>query len=299
MHKCMSTHTHISSAPCCQQQTAEIFTIQVFLIKDFIDLLNVRSTQLPHILLSAELFPQWRKGYFPAYCLFTLPAPRTSLHTSTPHYPILSVLLHLSHIWFCMRFLWSQDTLDKNEKWGKIIPTKRLSSLARRTCKHWWKGGSGGAKTAGCHGRRDLVRKGGHIKPVHINEGTGKCHEQSTHTFSQKPAWAGGSEGPVGKRPAPGQGGKTGRVQRSLCSCTEENCSSVGGQTLKENAERWWRLCLWGYSKPIWTQYQVTCSSWCHFEQWQINQMNSGIPFLLELLCDFGNSLFLTAAVKL
>lgn len=98
MHMYMSTHIHISSATFCQQQTAEIFTIRVFLIKDFKDLINVRSTQLPHILLFAELFPQWRKGCFPAYCLFTLPVPRTSLHTSIPHYPILSVSLHLSHM---------------------------------------------------------------------------------------------------------------------------------------------------------------------------------------------------------
>lgn len=164
-----------------------------------------------------------------------------------------------------------------------------VSSLARRAWKQWWKAGSGGAKTAGYHGRRDLMRKGGHIKCVHINEGTGKCHGQSAHTYSEKPAWSGGSEAP---------GGKTGRFWGSVCSWTEESCYSEGGQTLKENAERWWRLCPWGYSKPIWTQAQVTCSSWCHFKQWQINQMNSGGSFLFELLHGFGNSLFLTAAVN-
>lgn len=64
-----------------------------------------------------------------------------------------------------------------------------------------------------------------------------------------------------------GSWGGTRRIQRPLCSCTEERCYSQGGQTLKENTERWWRLYPWRYSKPIWTQSQGTRSSQCHFEQ--------------------------------
>lgn len=186
---------------------------------------------------------------------FSLCSQNCSSHKHSPLSHSISIAASKSHVILhvaplvssCLGLEWK---MVQNHPYQEAEQPGKESLETAMKGRQWW------SKDCRVPWQERPVRKGGHIKGVQVHEGTGKCHGQSAHSYSD-PFWN-----------QPDQVALRGLGENRENS--EVFVQLHGGKLLLwgwSNTEReCWEvveaLSPWGNPKLTWTQSKVNCSSW-------------------------------------